>query len=136
MRKKDLIIAISKIQNDHEELKKEADKLNFIKNTEILYGFYGEKDQTGISMGIQSNLIRPIRENTHGIGLSFECRLCDKEEYLWSFDGEVGFSDYEIGFDNIYEVFHDHETFFKSLQVFNSLLITEFKKLIYSLPKI
>lgn len=73
---------------------------DFIKKAELGTSVYGgiETEPSGISLGLNGDLKKPIHDDFYAIGLSF---MIKKVDGLWVFEGEVGFSSYDYGFEDI-----------------------------------
>lgn len=91
---------ISSIRKDLDNLRVTLSRLEFFQDVQISFGIYtrGEPSQSELSLGIDSSLLLPVNNDLHSAGMSFRIY---KNDSKWNFSGEVGWSSYNCGFEEI-----------------------------------
>ncbi|MFZ6013046.1 MAG: hypothetical protein ACOYXT_22075 [Bacteroidota bacterium] len=104
---------ISAVRQTLSELSQGLVEKKFFKEVETNCGVYKRgSGNPEISLGIDAGLPSPIRNDLHSAGMSFSLK---KKDEKWLFSGEIGWSSYEYGFDEI-------ESLEKSYDNINKLL--------------
>lgn len=95
---------------------------------------YFANDNPAISFSINADLIEPIDNDLHSLGLSFT--VFKKNDY-WCFQGEVGWSSYNLGFDeenSIEENYNDLETLLSEIHTNKNTLLNFYRALTIKNP--
>lgn len=81
-------------------LKIKLSDLKKFKNVQTNCGIYNKTilGDPEVSMGIDSELVSLIEDDLHSVGMSF---IVTKKDEKWIFSGEVGWSSYNFGFDEV-----------------------------------
>ena len=108
------------------------ERIDKLKRVQTNVGIYNKSNQGDpeVSMGIDADVITPVNNDRHSIGMSFSV---SKNGNNWKFSGEVGWSSYDLGFDeedSIEDQYEDIESLINSLKGMVESLIGKYISLI------
>ena len=78
-----------------------------------------------ISMGIDADFLTLINDDLHSAGMSF---IVTKKEEKWIFTGEVGYSSYDLGFDERDSIEKSYDSIHVLLDHLEQLVLTLIEK--------
>jgi len=132
-----LFSSFSKIEEKFKVLKRELSPLEKVKDVQIDYSFYGcsKNSHPGISLGLSTDVSPIVNNDLHALGISFSIIFFENQ---WKFDGEIGWSSYDYGFDELFALTIqeiDIILLLEKVSIAINDLITFLKKEFYSYEK-
>lgn len=117
------LLIISDVNKSLTDLKIALSKEKCFTNIKTNCGIYTRGDgPVEISLGIDVGLIKPLDNNLHSVGMSFRIL---KKNGMWNYNSEIGWSRYDLGFDEVDSV----EKSFESIETLLNELNAEFSLL-------
>ncbi|MEL6628479.1 MAG: hypothetical protein AAFN93_21530 [Bacteroidota bacterium] len=124
------LLTIGTIEKSLEETCTELETLSLFSkvDTNTVFRIW-EENYVSFSMGLSAELNRPINNDLHSWGLSFSI---DSTKDKWKFSGEIGWSSFNIGFDEQYSMEFDsdqYEGFIVQVEEYFFQLLTKYSNL-------